>query len=70
MVSMMGMMRKTVRKNVPGKRYLAGTNLLVEYSRNMAPGGQDDDSQPQPHPIGDKKRDEVDRCDQREGTAP
>ena len=37
MVSKMGMMRKTVRKNVPGKRYLAGTNLLVEYSRNMAP---------------------------------
>ena len=37
MVSAMGTMRKTVRKNVPGKRYLAGTNLLVDYSRNMAP---------------------------------
>ena len=35
-VRTIGTMRKTVRKNVPGKRYLAGTNLLVEYRRNMA----------------------------------
>jgi len=32
----MGTMRKTARKNVPGKRYFPGTKRLVEYSRNMA----------------------------------
>lgn len=36
MVRTIGMMRKTIRKDVLGKRYLAGTNRLVEYSRNMA----------------------------------
>ena len=35
-VSTMGMMRKTARKNVPGKRYFPGTKRLVEYSRNIA----------------------------------
>ena len=50
-----------------GEEVLGGHEPLGRVQQEHGPRGQDDDSQPQPHPVGDKKRDEVDRCDQREG---